>query len=207
LCTTDLRDQINTKYKQLPDTFQGAITYAWVLLYCLFAASRDTTAALIKFLAIWCTKGLQRIKGENIVTAKHEVLAACRRLYASGNLPNEATIDVLKGLENCSVQAFRDIFALYWQDATKVSLDLISVCPFGFDNCMDKINMFMNKAVDFYHSLCTSNQWNIPKGHKFSAAVTQGKCWNYKQDGCHTSTCPKPRDEGKYKKNHEEFCK
>jgi hypothetical protein len=49
-CTTDLRDQINLKYEHLPANFKGAVTYAWLLFYTLFARSRETVSVLEKFL-------------------------------------------------------------------------------------------------------------------------------------------------------------
>ena len=141
---------------------------------------------------------MQRIKGENVVIAKKEVLAVCCRLHSTGELPEETTIDVLKGLKRCSVKSFRDLFDSYLQDATKASLEMSSTRPWGHSNVYDEVEMFMLKAVEYYHNLHTANQWNIPKGHKFSVAANA--CWNCREEGHGATECPKPRNKSELKK-------
>ena len=65
---------------------------------------------------------------------------------------------------------------------------------------MDEALMFMNKALDFYNSLCVSGRWNIPKGHgRFNA------CWNCGNVNCNAHCCPKPRNEQKIQENRKKY--
>ena len=162
-CTSELRELIKNKYEPIPQHFKGAVTYAWVLCHNLFAHSRDTISSLKKYLKLWESKGLQRIKGENVTIARKEIVAVSRRLNATNSLPDETTIDVLTGLTKCSQPKFREVFKSYLQDATKASLDISESRQWGHNNALGEVEMFMNKALDFYNSLCTGSQWHIPK--------------------------------------------
>ena len=110
--TSDLREQIKIKFKTLATSFKGAVTYAFYLLRCLFNQSRDTIASLKSCIALFKKQGLQRknLKGENAVRVKKELLAVCKRLSVSRNLPDETTADILEGLQKCSNKLFRDLF-------------------------------------------------------------------------------------------------
>mmetsp|Transcript_7314 Transcript_7314/g.15019 ORF Transcript_7314/g.15019 Transcript_7314/m.15019 type:complete len:368 (+) Transcript_7314:1137-2240(+) len=202
-CTVNLREQINVRYKPLPQGYKGGVMYTWVLFHCLFAKSRDTTAALKKFLKVFEQKGLQRIKGENVVITKKEMLAVCRQLFSTGE-PQQTTIDILKGLKRCSMKSFQDLFDSNLQDATKTLLELTSTRPWGHDNVYNEVAMFMMKAVEYYHNLHTANQWNIPKGHKFSVAAAN-TCWNCGDEGHGAQECPKPFNKALFEKNKREF--
>ena len=209
-CTTALRDQISIKYELLPPIFRGAITYCWILFHCLFAKSRDTTAALKKYLTFFAAKGLQRIRNESMVVAKREIMAVCKRLNSDGHLPTETTVDVLKGLQHCSVKAFRDLFALYQQEAIRAELQVGEAELWGCKDTMEQVEFIIRTAYDFYNNLTATNQWNVPKGHKMGAAVVGAvsrPCWNCEKDGCNAKTCPEPRNEERINKNKEEYLK
>ncbi len=118
-CTTNLREQINTRYKDLPPVYQGTVTYVWIMYYFLFAKSSNTTEAMKKFLKIMKSKGLARIPHKNVVVFKKEVIVVCKHLHASGNLPEETTEDILEALKKCSVKKFHDLFKSYLQESTK----------------------------------------------------------------------------------------
>ena len=47
-----------------------------------------------------------RYKGESMVREKVEVSAACHRLDATGDLPEDVTIDIIKGLTKTSIERF-----------------------------------------------------------------------------------------------------
>ena len=162
-CTTDLKDLINHKYGRISSSFKGAVTYAWILCFNLFATSQDTTASLKAYLQLWESKGLQCIRGESVVVAQCEVVAVARCLDATGDLPDETTVDVLTGLTKCSCPHFREVFKSYLQDAPKESLELTNVRPWGHTRVLDEVIMFMDKALSYYHNLCTSNKWHIPR--------------------------------------------
>ena len=206
-CTADLKDQINLKYKPLPDLFQGAVTYCWVIFFCLFATSRDTTSALLKYLQIWRSNGLRRIPGENVATAYKRLMAVARRLHATNNLVDEAIQDVIYGLEKGSVTAFTEIFSDMRKDYTKSSLIAGPTASMGRDRVLMEISRILRLAMDLYNNLSTTSQWNIPKGHpKFNNLTGGNTCWNCGADHMITD-CPKPRNEDVIKKNREEFFK
>jgi hypothetical protein len=208
-CTSDLRDQINLKYKGLPIVFHGAVAYCWIIFHILFATSRDTTTALLKYLSIWKSKGLRRIKGENVVTASKELMAACRRLHATGHLPDEATADIISGFEKGSCTAFTEIFGDMRKDHVKETLKRGTALAPDPDRTLSEIVTTIGMAVDLYHNLSTANAWNIPKNHKFSNLTgdpggSTRKCWNCGDPDHVINDCTKPRDEEKIKKNREE---
>ena len=128
----------------------------------------------------------------------------CKRLNAAGDLPEDTPLDIIKGLQKCSVKPFREYFAHQLQEATKASLNLTSSSAANSD-VMGEVNEILGEAVDLYHSLCTTNQWNIPKGHKLGAAVgtTTVSCWNC--GGEHSpKDCTKPHNEEQIAKNRQE---
>ena len=199
-CTADLRDLVSTKYKSLGAEFKGAITYTWLVCFNLFSKSRDTTAALKRYLKLFETKGLQRIRGENVVIAKKEVIAVCKRLDCTGDLPDETTIDVLRGLQRVSVVEFRDVFHSYHQEAMKSSLEVSGSRPWGHSTTLEEVVYLMSIALDYYINLNVSGRWSIPKGHKYAAA-----CWNCDAEDCNVRICKKPKDERKIAANRKKF--
>ena len=106
-CTTEMRTLIEARYKKLPASYRGGVTYAYILCDKLFSLNRDTTAAMRKFLQMFVTKGLRMYKGENMVLASKELMAVCRRLFEARELPVETPLDLLTGLSICSVPEFR----------------------------------------------------------------------------------------------------
>jgi hypothetical protein len=199
-CTSDLRDLVNTKYKSLSPEFKGAITYTWLICFNLFSKSRDTTAALKRYLKLFETKGLQRIRGENVVVAKKEVIAVCKRLDCTGDLPDETTIDVLRGLQRVTVVEFKDVFHSYHQEAMKSALEVSGSRPWGHNSTLEEVIYLMSLALDYYINLNVSGRWTIPKGHKFAAA-----CWNCDDEHCNVRICTKPKDEKKIAANRKKF--
>ena len=213
-CTLDLKEQVNLKYKHVPELYQGAVTFLWALFSCLFTRSRDTTAALKKYIAFFEKKGLQRIRGESVVVAKRELMAVCKRLDATGDLPDETTLDIIKGMKRCSVKTFRDLFTAYEQEAIKANLEVGDHRPWGHTSVMDEVLWVLQTAVDYFHSLNTTDAWNIPKGsHRLNAGYTGGgggftrKCWNCNKEGCHAESCPEPKNQEMINKNKDEYFK
>ena len=83
------------------------MTHCLILFYCLFDNSCDSTASLLKFLEIFAKKDLQRHKEESVVRAKREVSGAYRRLDGTVDPPSSASIDIIKGLQQTSVERFK----------------------------------------------------------------------------------------------------
>ena len=76
-CTINLQEQIKMEFDLLHLSYKGAVTYTYYLLQCLFSQSRDTTAALKKYLGLFVTKCLQRkcVKGEKVLQLKKQLLS------------------------------------------------------------------------------------------------------------------------------------
>ena len=101
---------------------------------------------------------------------------------------------VLKGLQKCSVKCFHDLFASFLQETNNASLHIQGGRAWGHDNVMQEVQMVMQIALDYYHNLDTSSQWNISKGHKLGVAISNGavsqSCWNYGKEWYNTHTYP-----------------
>ena len=159
-CTTTLRSQLNTFYDKLPLHFKGAATYAYLLCQELSPLNRDTTTALKNFLKLCSTKGLRRIKGENVSIYKQEVEAVVRRLNEANALPEETVIDILTGLTLCSVEDFKRLFNSYLDDVKKASL----ASTFGRTKTQDtfgQVMFYLNNAAIHYRNLNMSNKWIV----------------------------------------------
>ena len=181
------------------------------MFQCLFAQSRDSISACKKFLAIFAKKGLGRYKGENVVSAKRELLAVCRRLHGNGNLDDNASEDVLQGLKKSSVERFRSLFDAYYVRVTEANLMPGGARCWGHQDVYDEIVFIIGQAVELYHHMNMSHEYNVPKGHKFSYNSGQGSsdkpCWNCDKPGCRPDKCDLPRNEEKIQKNKEAFFK
>ena len=205
-CNLDLRAQIDIKYGGLPIQFQGCVTYMWVLFHCLFAASRDSTEALKKFFKNFSTKGLNNYKGESVVRAKTELMAAARRLDAIGQLEDNTAALVLKGFTKCSVARFRDHMKFKLQQMEGANIIPGGTRVWEHETAYEETSFVVFTGVEFYNVLNQANEWNIPKGHKFSAVTpAEKKCWNCGKTGCTPSTCSEPRNEERIKKNKKEY--
>ena len=87
-----------------------------------------------------------------------EILAVGKRLHISGDLPEETIVDVLTGLTKCSCKPFRTMFESYLQDAIKKLLEITAGGLGATEDSYDAIYEILHKAVEFYHSLNTSNK-------------------------------------------------
>ena len=155
------------------------------------------------FFKITETKGLGCNPGENVVYFDKEILAVGKRLHISGDLPEEPIIDVLTGLTKCSCKLFKTVFESYLQDAVKKLLEITTGGLGATKDLYDTIHDILHKAVEFYHSLNTSNKWNVVKGHKFSAVGTG--CWNCGKEDCNARIFPEPRNKERIEKAKKEF--
>ena len=56
---------------------------------CLFSRSS---------LSFFALNGLHKLHGESVTIAKKELVAVCKRLDAARDLPEDAPLDIIKGL-------------------------------------------------------------------------------------------------------------
>ena len=101
--------------------------------------------------------------GENVAETTAEVKAVCERLSEVNQLPQEAPTFVIQGLKKCSVPEFTGPFTLILnqeqvnQMGTAVSLTNTPAAT------LTRFLAIMILANISYHSLNTSNAWNIPQ--------------------------------------------
>ena len=207
-CTKDLRDQVGLKYDHLEPYYKGAVTYLWILLQCLFKTSRDQIQSLKKFLKVFAKKGLRKYPGESVVKAKVPLIAACKRLYAVGQLDDNATTDVLQAFTKCSVPKFVSVFSLMLQECERANIIAGGPRIWGHSTVMDELTYVVSLAQELFGNIHRVHEWNVPKGGKGAhAAMTpaEQKCWNCEKPGCTPSTCSQPRDEARIAKNRKEY--
>jgi uncharacterized membrane protein YgcG len=207
-CTKDLRDQIDLKYDHLPTYYKGAVVYLYIILQCLFKTSRDQIQSLKKFLKIFAKNGLRKYPGESVVKAKIPLMAACKRLYAVGQLDDDATNDVLSAFVKCSVPKFVTVFSLMQQECTRAGIMPGGPRIWGHQTIMDEVTYVVALAVEHFGNINTVHEWNVPKGKGAHAAIgspVDQTCWNCGKPNCKPSTCPEPKDEARIAKNRKEY--
>ena len=185
--TVDLRERVDSQYKNLPADCKGGVTYLYLQLRIMFHMSRDTITALKKYLKLFEEKGLRRIRGENVVVAEKEIVAVCTRLKEVNALPDETVVDVLEGLTNCSVPDFTKLFDFLLQAARVNALELDEA---NKGDTLAQVKEIMSKAVDAYHALCTAGKWHV--NHKRVSLIV---CWNCGEEGHRCDDCTKPKNQ------------
>ena len=207
-CTKDLRDQIDLKYDHLHTCYKGAVVYLYIILQCLFKTSRDQIQSLKKFLKIFAKNGLRKYPGESVVKAKIPLMAACKRLYAVGQLDDDATTDVLTAFTKCSVPKFVSVFSMMLQESTRAGIMPGGPRVWGHKSIMAEVYHVVALGVEHYGNINTVHEWNVPKGKGAHAAIgspADNKCWNCGKPNCKPSTCPEPKDEARINKNRQEY--
>lgn len=210
-CTAALRERIDGYYTALGKTEQGGVTYLYLVLKCLFFLSRDTVAALKKFLSLFRDKGLRRYKGENVVVAQREIDAVCSRLDEVGELPKETPLDIIEGFTLCSVPQFADIFRWMLQAARAEGMlegDAFSDDPLKTKGTLARVTSITAKAVESYHALCTASEWHVSRGRANLAQQGSGTtpiCWNCGIPNHTVKDCTKPKDKAKIEANKKKW--
>ena len=127
--------------------------------------TNDVVSALQTFLKTFADVGLTKTVGENGAKAMAQVKAVCERLSEVNQPPQEAPMFSLQGLTKCSVPEFTDPFTLILnqervnQMGTAVSLNNTYAAT------LTRLLVIVVLANNSYHSLNTSNAWNIPQGN------------------------------------------
>jgi len=209
-CTTEMRELVMSEYSALDICFRGGVTFAWILCKKLFGLNRDTTAALIDFLKHFRSKGLRRYRGENVVHAKKELLAACNRLAEAKELPLETPIDIITGLTLCSVTDFKNLFEHMLQEEKMKALN--GNKRTDQKSVMAEIRVILAKATEVYDSMSTSELWNVPRNQRAHVFGTTGDgkkreptCWNCGAVGHTLDKCAQPRNDDKISENRRRY--
>ena len=149
--TIDLLAQLNLKYDELDERYQGCVTFAWLLMkkYLVVRVS-ETTESLQTFLKIIKKKGLGHYPGENVNQMATEVKTAVSSLYAIGELRRETTKDVATGLTITSVDPFKRVFEEYLLEIEKNDLGVGSDYMWNQTSTKGEINHLLNLGIAKY---------------------------------------------------------
>ena len=159
-----LTQRVDEKYQALDSLERGGITYLKLLLDEMFFMTNDVVSALQMFINTFADVGLTKTVGENVAEATAQVKAVCERLSEVNQLPQEAPTFFLQGLKTFSVPEFTGPFILILnqervnQMGTAVYLTNTSAAT------LTRVLEIVVLSSNIYHSLNTSNAWNIPQG-------------------------------------------
>ena len=161
----ELKQRVDEKSEKLELLEQGGITYLKFMLDKMFCMTNDVVVALQTFLKNFAEEGLSKTVGENVSEILEQVKAVSRRLSEVYQLPLEYPTYILQGLSKCSVAEFTGHFKLMLnqervnQMSTLVTLGNITTTT------LKQIKQILDLSNNSYHSLNTSNSWNVPSGH------------------------------------------
>ena len=131
----------------------------------MFCMTKDVVAALQTFLKSFSEEDILKTVRENVSEILAQVKAVRERLTGVNQIPLEDPTYILQGLNKCSVDEFTGPFELllnqekFNQMSTLVKLGNITTAT------LKRIKQILVLANNSYHSLNTSNSWNVPSGH------------------------------------------
>ena len=179
--TIDLLAQLNLKYDELDERYQGCVTFAWLLMEEVFGSTRETTESLQTFLKIIKRKGLGHYPGENMNQMATEVKAVVSSLHAIGELRRETTKDIATGMTITSVDPFKRVFETYLLEIEKNDLEVGSDYMWNQTSTKGEINYLLNLGITKYKAMGKAGLWTTPAkgGARFGTATDEppGKGW------------------------------
>ena len=89
---------------------QGGAVCLFLILSKMFQMTTDVFTALKSTFVDFWEKGLSKIQGENVSVITKQLEAVAISLHEVVSLPEEAPLDVLKGLSICSCDDFKATF-------------------------------------------------------------------------------------------------
>ena len=192
-CTTELKVKIERRFSKLPGHMQGGVVYIWMMLDTIIHITDDVASALQQKIKEFAAKGLMSYKGENVESARVELVAICTRLEEKTLLPADSVNDIIKGLAKCSHPGFAKIFDDFGSARRNTLMGGVTLTG----TTLEQIHTVLDAADEQYASFTLSNEW-VSAG--ISANTFTIKCDNC--GGNHISPkCTLPRDEGKIARN------
>ena len=128
--------------------------------------TNDVVSALQTFLKMFADVGLTKTVGENVAEATAQVKAVCERLSEVNQLPQEAPTFVLQGLTKFSVLEFTVPFTLIQNQERVNQMGTVLSLANTSAATLTRVLAIVVLANNSYHSLNTSNAWNIPQGKR-----------------------------------------
>ena len=168
----------------------------------------DIVTALQSLLKAFDHEGLTDTVGGNVLEASAQVKAVSERLSEVNQLPLKAPTYVIQGLKKCSVPEYTGPFEMILnqervtQMGTAVSLINTSSVT------LKRVLHIIVLANNSYHSLNTSNVWNVPQG-KSGHHSAQHPHQNLECFSCGEAhllpDCKRARDEAKIVRNSKAY--
>lgn len=197
-CTFELQQVVDERFAALPVKRQGGVTYAKILFDTLYKLDDKVVLALQKRFKMFEEKGPALYHGENIRTAKLELVTIATRLDEVNRLPEDTVNQVLDGLSKASHVEFSRTFSEFKRHRGN---SLLSIGKLSGTPC-EQIKQIFTEAFSQYEAYTLGDEWNFP-GASGAAYVSCHNC-----GGPHiVPECKQPRDEARIKRNREAFLK
>ena len=128
--------------------------------------TNEVVTALKLFLKAFADEGLINTVGENVLDASAQVKAVGERLSEVNKLPPKAPKYVLQGLTKCSIPKFTGPFELMINQEHVTQMGTAVSLINNSSVTIKRVLHIIVLANNSYHSLNTSNVWNIPQGKR-----------------------------------------
>ena len=193
-CSTDLVDLVDRSFYKLDICYQGGSVYLKMVFDIIFAKSTKVVASLLKWIKNFEKKGLRKIPSNNVRLFAETASVICARLHEFGELPIDADIDILKGLTKCDCnEEFVNKFELYLTMSSQTLFNVSS--PLDGKSTFEKIELFLDEAVDFWVAANINGEWKITNFHSANS------CWLCGEDGHGVSECTEEYNQDTINKN------
>ena len=167
----------------------------------MLCMTKNVVDALKTFLKNFSEEGISKTVGDNVLEILAQVKAVSERFAEVNQLPLEAPKYILQGLTKCSVAEFMGPFELLINQERVNQMSTLVTLGNTTTATLKRIKQILVLANNSYHSLNTSNSWNVPSGHHAAREFKHPpKCFNCGEPHL-LPNCKKPRDEGKIVRN------
>ena len=171
------------------------------MLEKMFCMTNNVVAALQTFLKKFSEEVLSKTVGENVSEISAQVKAVSERLTEVKQLPLEDPTYILQGLTKCSVAEFTGPFKLLLNQEQVNQMSTSVMLGNTTTATLKQIKQILVLANNSYHSLNTSNSWNVPNGHHATREFNHyPKCFNCGEPHLILNR-KKPCDEDKISRN------
>ena len=193
-CSPDLRQKVDEDFEKLALEFRGGVTYLKLMYDVLVFVNDHVIVGMQKWIKNLANKGLRMFPNESVRDMSISTLAICTQLSEAGRLPEDAVLDVLTALCNCSHEGFRKQF-----DTLRTIRDN-SILGIGATSgtILDQIKQILTEADRHYNTYSVNSEWN------FGKAVYANACFNCGGDHG-LPNCNKPHDKGRIDRAVKEY--
>ena len=132
----------------------------------MFCMTDEFITVLQSFLKNFADEGLTNTVGGNMSEASAQVKAVSKRLQEANQLPLKAPTYILQGLTKCSVPKFTGpVKMMLNQERVTHMVTAVSLIN-NSSSTLKRVLHIIVLANNSYHSLNTSNVWNVPQGKR-----------------------------------------